>query len=236
MKLKYKRSVLGIAWSLVNPVAQLLVLGFVFRYILPLNIPHYLSFLFVGLLGWGWLHGALIAGATAIVDNGPLIKRPRFPAPILPVAVVSTHLIHFLFALPILLLAVVMDGQPLTVALFAFPVVLAIQFLLALACVYVISPLQVTYRDTQYLLSIFLMLMFYLTPVFYDVSSVPKRFRFLYRLNPMDRVVEAYRDILLSGRPPRVPGLAYVFLVSIAMLGYGYARFRQVSHAFAEEL
>src|SRR3990172_511666 len=100
MKLRYRRSVLGLAWTLLNPLAQLLVLNFVFSRILPLNIPNYPSFLFVGLLAWSWFQSSLINGTGAIVDNRDLIKRPGFPEAILPLVTVSANFIHFLLALP----------------------------------------------------------------------------------------------------------------------------------------
>ena len=82
MKLRYKRSVLGVAWSILNPLAQLLVFGFVFRFILPVKIPNYSSFLFCGVLAWNWFSSSLLLSTGAIVDNRDLIKRPGFPAAI----------------------------------------------------------------------------------------------------------------------------------------------------------
>ena len=96
MKLRYKRSVMGFAWSLLNPLAQLLVFSFVFTTVLPLNIPNYTVFLFTGLLPWTWFSGGLIEATEAIVGNRELIRRPGFPTAVLPVITILSHLVHFL--------------------------------------------------------------------------------------------------------------------------------------------
>ena len=114
MKLRYKRSILGIAWSLLTPLAQLAVYYLIFNVLLPLNIPNYLAFLFSGVLVWNWFQGSLYQATSTIVDNRELIKRPGFPAAILPAVTVTSHLIHFLLALPILFVFLVVGGTPLT--------------------------------------------------------------------------------------------------------------------------
>src|SRR5690606_19580849 len=98
MKLRYKRSVMGIAWSLLNPLAQLAVFGFVFRFVLPLDIPNYTAFLFIGILAWSWFQGSLQQATGAIVENGALIGYPGFPVAVLPVVTVTSHLVHYLLA------------------------------------------------------------------------------------------------------------------------------------------
>jgi len=98
MKLRYKRSILGIAWSLLTPLAQLVVYYFVFTVLLPLSVPNYVSFLFSGVLVWSWFQMSLFQATSAIVDNRELIKRTGFPAAILPMVTVTTQLIHFLVA------------------------------------------------------------------------------------------------------------------------------------------
>src|SRR6188768_4207585 len=102
MKLRYKRSILGIAWSLLTPLAQLAVFYVTFDVLLPLNVPNYLSFLFTGVLVWNWFQVSLYQATSTIVDNRELIKKPGFPTAILPVVTVASYLVHFLFALPIL--------------------------------------------------------------------------------------------------------------------------------------
>jgi lipopolysaccharide transport system permease protein len=183
-KLRYKRSTLGVAWSLLNPLAQMLVFYFVFSTVLPLNIPNYAVFLSTGILVWNWFQASLLAATGAIVDNPGLARRPGFPTAILPVVVVTSQLVHFLLALPILLVFLLLSEIPPTSAILALPLVIAIQFLLTLSLSYFCATAHVVFRDMQYLLGVLLLLGFYLSPVFYRTEVIPASYQWLYRFNP----------------------------------------------------
>jgi|SRR3972149_4225021 len=236
MKLRYKRSVLGIAWSLFNPLAQLLVLYFIFGLLFQFNIPHYSSFLFTGILAWNWFQSSLIQATGTIVDNRELIRRPAFPAAILPTVTVTSHLLHFLLAIPILMVFLMVDGIHLTFAILTLPIVIAIQYILILSLAFLIATLHVYFRDTQYLLSLFLQMLFYFTPVFYEASIVPARYRTLYDLNPMMHLIQAYRDILIKGELPDVQSLLVLSVVVVIFLSFSIIIFKRVSYHFVEEL
>ncbi len=236
MKLRYKRSILGIAWSLLNPLAQLLVFHFIFSLVLPLNIPNYSAFLFSGILVWTWFQTSLFTATGAIVDNPDLIRRPGFPMAILPVVTVMTHLIHFLLALPILLLFLLLSGTQFTSAILTLPLVIVLQFLLTLSLAYLVAAIHVTFRDTQYLLGIFLLLGFYLSPIFYETSLIPGRYQLFYRLNPMVGLVDAYRAILMRGELPNHLPLLALGGLAVGVLWFGYKVFMRSSYRFVEEL
>jgi len=236
MKLRYKRSVLGIAWSLLNPLFQMLVFIFLFRRVLSLNIPNYPSFVFTGVLAWSWFQSALLMATGAITGNRELIRRPGFPAAILPVVTVTANLIHFLLALPVLLLFLVLGGGRLTSAILTLPFVIVLQFLLILGLGYLVATVQVTFRDTQHLLGVFLMLLFYLTPVFYDASMIPARYQTLYHLNPMLHLITAYRAILIQGNLPDLRVLLALGVLGGVLLWLGHTVFTRASYHFVEEL
>lgn len=236
LKLRYKRSVLGIAWSLLNPLAQMLVFTFLFRRVLPLNIPNYPVFVFTGVLVWSWFSNAIMVSAGVIVDNRELIKRPGFPVPLLPVITVTTNLIQFLLALPILFAAIIIGGGALSISILLLPLIILIQFILTVSLGYIVSTLQVTFRDTQHLLSVLLLLLFYLTPVFYDSSMVPARFLFVYELNPMVHLMRAYRAILVLGVAPDPIALLALSALALLLLWLGLAIFIRASYRFVEEL
>lgn len=236
LKERYKRSVIGIAWSLLNPLAQWLVLSFVFSLVVPVKIAHYSSFVFSGILVWTWFQGSLLGGAMAITGHGSFIRQPGFPVALLPVVVVATNLIHFLLALPVLFGFLWIDGQRPSLVLLALPLVIGLQFLLSLGMVYVIATINVTFRDTQHLLAVALLLFFYLTPVFYDVSAVPEQFRPFYWLNPLTILLDSYRRILLEGSWPQPALLAPLGLVTLLCLWLGHRIFVGASYRFVEEL
>lgn len=235
LKLRYKRSVLGIAWSLLNPLSQLLVFSFLFRQILPLNIPNYPLYVFMGLLPWTWFQSSLFQATGAITDSRELIRWPGFPAAILPLVTITTHWIHFLLALPILLLFMLWNGKPLTGMLVLLPLIMGIQFLFTLSLAYLVATLQVKFRDTQHILGLLLFLTFYLTPIFYDASVVPARYRFLYDLNPMVYLLAAYRDSM-NGTWPNWVALLGISLLSLGLFWVGYRQFMRVRDRFVEEL
>jgi lipopolysaccharide transport system permease protein len=236
IRLRYNRSFLGIAWSLVIPLAQMLVFYFVFRTVLAIDIPNYHLFVFCGLLAWTWFQSSLVAAAGAITENRELVRRPGFPTSLLPVIPLITHLVHFLLALPILLLFELLSGGRLTGALLLLPVVIGVQLILTLSLADLIATFQVTFRDTRHLIGILLLLLFYLSPVIYDPRSVPDAYQPFYRLNPMVHLVDAYRAIFLRGEVPDCLALLVLGLLSAGVLWFTHAFFVQASYRFAEEL
>jgi lipopolysaccharide transport system permease protein len=236
LKLRYRRSVLGLLWTLLNPLAQLLVLHLVFRLVLPLNIPNYSLFLFTGLLAWNWFQASLFSGTGSIVDNRELIRRPGFPVAILPAVTVISYFIHFVLALPILLIFMFLSGIHFSIAFLVLPVVFASQFVFTLGLIYLLATIQVTFRDTQYLLGILLFLGFYLTPVFYDSRALPLQAQNLYHLNPMVTILDAYRSVFIHSKFPESLPLILVGLASVSLLWITYQVFRKASHRFVEEL
>ncbi len=235
-KLRYKRSVMGIAWSLLVPLAQLWVFYVVFHTILPLNIPNFTSFLFIGILPWNWFQTALLMSSGALVDNRDLVKQVGFPVAILPVVAVLSQAIHFLLSLPILAAFLWFDGFRPSLALISFPLVVLVQFVLTLSLSYVFATIQVKFRDIQHLLGIVLFLMFYVTPIFYDSSAIPADIQPLYRANPLVYLIDAYRAILMRGQFPASPALLVVLGSSALILMVGYAIFMRARNRFVEEL
>lgn len=236
LKLRYKRSVLGIGWSLLNPLLQFAVFYVVFRWIVPVNIPDFAVFLLTGILAWNWFQHSLSYGCTAITDNAALLRQPGFPAAMLPVVTVASNLVNFVLALPILILALFAFGHPPTAAVAFVPLVIVVQFVLTLGLVYVLCAVHVTYRDTQYILGVLLTLAFFASPVFYSIASVPAAWRAWYSLNPLVPLLESYRAALVDGRAPDVAALAGVGVLAVAMLAFGYFVFVRSSRDFLEEI
>jgi lipopolysaccharide transport system permease protein len=236
MKVLYKRSILGVAWTMILPLLQLLICSFMFRAVMKVQVCSYASFAFSGLLAWTWFQASLIDASGCIIKQYALIKQPSFPTSMLPVASVSTWLIHYILGLPVLLVFLGFDGIRVTPAIFFLPVVLFIQFLFTLALSYPLAALNVTFRDTQHTLTVCMNLAAYVTPVFYSLSSVPERYRALYALNPMTHLLQAYRDVLLFGTHPQWLSLVALAIVASVLLAFGHWFFKKQSLRFVEEL
>jgi lipopolysaccharide transport system permease protein len=234
--LRYKRSYFGVAWSLLVPLAQLAVMYVVFGNFFPMQVPHFITFLFSGLLPWTWFQSSLTAASNTIVENRDLTKLAGFPVAILPAVTVISQLAHFLLSLPILFAFALIDGLGLKPVLLLLPFVILVQFAFTLSLAYIVATLQVSFRDTQHLLGIGLLLMFYLTPIFWDSNQISEPFRTLMLLNPVASLLGAYRSIVMQARVPSIAPLLTVAVISAAILRIGQKLFLQARNRFVEEL
>src|SRR6185369_10470199 len=148
-----------------------------------------------------------------------------FPVAVLPTITVFSQFIHFLLALPIMAAFLVVDGYRPEPSLAALPLVILFQFALTLSLAYIVATLQVKFRDTQYLLGIVLFLFFYLTPVFWDDTSIPEPYRTIMHFNPVAVLLNAYRAILVRGQWPEFIPLLTVGAGSLVVLSMGYSLF-----------
>jgi len=236
LKIRYQRSLLGIAWSWLKPLAQLLVLYFVFDYLMPMAVPNYATFLFAGVLAWNWFGSATVASASSITSSPELVRRPGFPTRILPALVVSNEAIHFVLALPILLVVAWWQTGFAGAALLALPIVVVVQFLFTLSLCYGIAASHVRFRDTQDAVGIVIMVAFYLTPVFYSPGQFASGFDALYLLNPMAQILGAYRAIVIEHSWPNAFSLLGVLACSGLIMFASLRLFEHESATFVEEL
>lgn len=236
MKLMYKRSTLGIAWTLISPLLELLVFIFVFQVVIKIDIPQYSSYVFTGLLVWNWFQNSLFQATGVIISSRALIRQPGFPTAILPITVVTTGLIHLVLALPILVIFLLVDGAKLTPLILLLPLLQLVQFALTVTFAYFLAALNVTFRDTQHTLGVLLQFWFYLTPIFYEIKTIPGEYWYVYGLNPMVHIVTCYRQILIWGTQPDWLALAIISAVSLVLLPVGYQLFKRQSLRFVEEI
>ncbi|MCT2398392.1 ABC transporter permease [Novosphingobium mangrovi (ex Huang et al. 2023)] len=236
LKIRYQRSAIGLGWSLMKPLSQLLVFATVFSKVLPLNIENYTTFVFTGVLAWSWFSTSLTSSTIAVTANRELVRRPGFPVFLLPVLTIVSQGVHFLLALPLLLIcAVVQTGLP-GPAIVSLPLVIVMQFLLTLGVCYLAAAAHVYFRDVEHLVGICVMLGFYVTPVFYRPIQADHTFAFLTTLNPFAWLLECYRSIFLGHAFPDAITLAKLLVVSVPLVAIGAWVFRHVSYRFVDEL
>ena len=236
MKAKYKVASLGYLWSVAQPLASAIIFYFVFKIVIRINIESYPLFLIIGLFAWQWFAVAVNNSLTSLVHNASIIKKINFPRELIPVSIVVVEMIHFIITTPLLLGMVLSVGFKLHLnTLFVFPAVLVLQFLFTLAACLFVSAANLFFRDMERLVSIFMMLLFYLTPVVYAFDMVPARLQHYLLLNPMAIIVTSWRDVLLHGSV-KWPELAVVTLLSAGSLVASYWVFSKLSPRFAELL
>ncbi len=236
LKLRYQRSVIGLGWSLMKPLSQLIVFSIVFNTILPLNIPHYTTFVFAGVLIWSWFSGSVGAATVAITSSKELVRRPGFPVGLLPMLTVIGQGVHFVLALPLLVVCAMLDAGFPGLPLLALPVMVLLQMLLTLGVCYMLAAAHVYFRDTEHLVAIVLMLGFYITPVFYRPIGKDHDFSFLTEYNPVAWLLHGYRAILVDGQWPALGTMAAILAFSLPLLVLGVIWFQRVSARFEEEL
>jgi lipopolysaccharide transport system permease protein len=208
---RYRASVLGFFWSLLNPLLLLAVYAVVFTYIFSPRFPGgnpYPMFLFSGLLPWMLFSGAVLDGSATLVDNGPLLAKVMCPPEIFPAVTVISHLVHHLLAVPVLLVAMALSAAAgLHAFPWTFPLLAAalIPWLLTAGGVtFAVSALSVHYRDMRDLTGHLLNLLFFCSPIIYSLEGlqVPVALRRILVLNPMGSLVTIYRDVVFTGRVP----------------------------------
>lgn len=242
LKARYRGSLLGWLWSLLNPLLLLVVYSVVFTQIIPAKfggVSNYPLFLFCGILPWTWFSSSLLESSTSIVAGGGLLKKILFPAEVLPLVAVLANGVHFLLALPVLLLCLVLFGlAPTAAALWFFPVA-AIQLLLTLGLALPVAALSVHFRDLRDLLANFLTLWFFASPVIYPfsfVENLPPWLRLVLQLNPMTHLMMGYQGAFLFPGEIAVRRLALLALGSLVVFLLGFWIFDRLRDTLAEEV
>jgi homopolymeric O-antigen transport system permease protein len=231
----HRMTALGWAWPLVRQLAMLGVLVFVFSNVVDLGIENYASFVFTGLIAWSWFATGITAATSSLVAQRHLLFQARFPAAILPVVALTVPLLDVALALPVLLVLVAADqGLPWTIAL--VPLLVLLQFVLMTGIAWMTAAASVFFRDVPNLVGVGLLLLFYLTPVFYGLRGLPSRFERALQLNPLTTIVEAYRAAVLGDPAPAAGRVAAVVGVSLLGAVVGLVIFNRVKDRFVDYL
>lgn len=233
---RYKGSVLGFLWTFINPLLQLVVYTMVFSVILRAGIEKYYLFLFVALIPWLFFSTCISYGCAVILNEKNLVAKIYFPRQVLPVAFVTSNFVNMLYSFVVVLAVVVFSVKVSIPALCCLPIVMVVEYVLALGCTLLVSAVTVYFRDLQHILGIVMMAWQFLTPVMYPVDMVPENMLSLFYLNPMTTVISAYRDILYYGRVPEIETLLIPAALAAVLLVIGVLVFERLQKNFAEEL
>ncbi len=241
VKARYKQSILGYFWVILNPLAQMLVMSFAFSIILRIptnaasNIPYSL-FLFVGLLPWNLFSNSLSSSANSLVSSASLITKIYFPRTILVIATIIAKIVDFLFSLLILIGYLIAFQIPISIHLIWVIPIFLIQQIFTLGLSLFLAASNLIYRDIQYLLGLVLTLWMYLTPIIYPSDIVPDNFKILFQLNPLSVIINAYRQTVLGGGEPNYTSLFIAFCVSLLTILIGLTYFKSREKIFADNI
>jgi len=234
---RYKGSVLGFLWTFINPLLQLVIYTIVFSIILRAGIDKFYLFLFVALVPWIFFSSAVTGGSTSILSQQDMVKKIYFPRQVLPIAYVTSSFVNMLLCFCVIFVVLVVDGVGLNLkALFYLPIIMLVEYILALGIGMLSAALTVYFRDLEYILGIITMAWMYLTPIMYDVNMIPDEFRLIFNLNPMTPIIVAYREILYYKQVPELSNLCHAMILGIFILILGSVVFSKLQRNFAEEL
>jgi lipopolysaccharide transport system permease protein len=233
---RYKQAILGVAWAALQPLAMMAVFSIIFTVFIPVQtdgVP-YPIFSLTALLPWLLLSTALIAGSSSLVNNMTLVTKVQFPKEILPLAHVGAAAFDCAIGTLILATALVIYHSPLSWSLLIVPCLVVIQVVLTSGLVLLTSAATVRYRDIRFIIPLVVQLWLYATPIIYPLSSVPASWQVVLRVNPMTTIIEGYRDAVLYSRVPMWHDVAWVAVVSVAILVIGYVYFKHTEAWFAD--
>ena len=233
---RYKNSILGIFWSFLNPLFQLLVYSVIFGSLLASGDSTYPIYICVALIPWTYFTTTVSASSFTIIGNADIIKKVYFPREILPISVNTSGAVNFIISSIIILAFTIFSGIGLSYYVFLYPLVLLIQYVLQLGIAFVLSSITVYFRDLEHIIGIVLMAMFYGTPIVYKLEQLPAKLQILMNLNPMTHIINAYRAIFYYKTLPDFKALGILASLSIIFLIIGYLIFKKLQKGFAEEL
>ncbi len=234
---RYKGSVLGFLWTFINPLLQLAVYTVVFSFILKTNIERYYLYLFVALIPWIFFSSSITVGAASVVAQKDLIKKIYFPRMVIPISYVTSSFVNMLLCFIVIFAVILFSGVGFNfTALLTLPVIMLVEYLLALGMALLASAVTVYFRDLEHILGIVSMVWMYMTPIMYDKSMIPERLLPVYNLNPMTHIISCYRDVLYCRQMPDLTSLVSAAALGLFFLIFGGFVFNKLQRHFAEEL
>lgn len=233
---KYKGSFLGVLWSFINPLLSVVVYAIVFHYIMRFQIDHYLIYLISGIIPWTFFTNSVNAGLNSILYNANLIKKVYFPRVILPISGVTSCLVNFAISCIIVILFALLGGVGISVYIFLLPLVAIVQYVFTLGIAFIVSAVEIYVRDIEHIITFFMSMLFYVTPILYTPDYVPDKFSWILKLNPLAYIINAYHSIIYYKELPNMANLCAVFAFSVILFFVGYKIFDKLQRGFAEEV
>jgi len=236
IKVRYKQSILGAAWAVLQPLSLTIVFTIVFSYFtrVPTGDTPYPVFAYTALLPWTLFSTAISFAVPSLVINMALVTKIYFPKEILPLASIGAAIIDFLIGLFVFIIMLIFFKRPIYVTILWLPVILLVQISLMVGVSLIAASINVFYRDIRFVIPLVLQIWLYASPVIYPSSMVPDQYRLLYSLNPMVGIIDGYRNITLNGVSPINVELLISISISLPIAIFGYWFFKKSEPEFAD--
>lgn len=236
IKVRYKQSILGVLWAILQPLSLMVVFSVIFTRIVqvPTQGLPYPIFSYTALLPWTFFSASIGLATPSLISNFSLVTKIYLPREIFPVSAVIASFVDFLVATVVFVGLIAFYRVPVRVTVVMVPLLVCIQTLLILGVALAASAVNVFYRDVRFVVPLGLQLWMYATPIIYPITLVPERYRMLYLLNPMTPLIQSYRAVMLEGVWPDWRGLAISAGISATVFILGYVYFKRVEWRFAD--
>lgn len=231
-KTRYKRSVLGVLWSMLNPLLTMCVQYLVFSNLFKWDVDNYAVYLLIGTVTFNFFSEASQAALSSITGSASLITKVYIPTYVFPIAKVLSSCINLCFSTLALYLIIFLQGMSLNVYHLLIPVLYVALILFTCGMGLILSALMVYFRDTQFLYGVIIVLWMYLTPLFYPIDIIPENMMGIYSLNPMYQYVTFFRTLVLDGVMPGIAQFGWCFGYAIAFMIIGFFVFRKLKRNF----
>ncbi|MCP3794777.1 ABC transporter permease [Paenibacillus sp. FSL M7-0802] len=233
IKIKYRRSILGVIWSVLQPLMMMIVLTMVFASLFKSNIPHFAIYVLTGRIIWDLFSSGTIMAMDSVVGNASLIKKVYIPKYIFPLSKCFSSLVNTAFALiALVIVAIVSGGVKLTPNLFLIPIPLFYTFLFGVGLSFILSAYTVFFRDLKYLYEVLLTAWMYFTPQFFPMSIIPDNLKIVFELNPLYYTLQMFRDVVMYGVTPTLQQHLICASIGVVTLIIGLLVFRRKQDDF----
>lgn len=233
---RYKNTLFGFLWVVINPLMQMFVIGFVFRFFIKEPIANYYFYLLIGLLIWNFFSLSLSKSTPSIVNERNLIKKAKFEHMVIPLSIILSNFVHLMAAFLLLIVPIMFLG---ILSVYNLPylilgIVLLLTFTTGLS--FLTSALDVKYRDINFFVQAVLIVWFYATPIVYSIYVIPHNLIWLWRLNPMTSIIQLFQNGLISAPPPGIAMLSSNAFIILLIAAIGFRVFKSESKYFDDWL
>lgn len=233
---RYQETVLGLAWTLISPLIMAGVLIFLVQNVMGSDSRRFSSYIYIGVLVFGWFRGALSQATRSAVNNRTLARRPGFPPEVLPLIPVTNNLVDFLLSMPVLATILIIGGSDINASILLLPFLIACQYLITAGLAYITAIGHVLFRDVGHVVDLLLTVGFFLTPIFYEITQAPERYRWIFWLNPLVPLLEGYRSILIHAESPSAGILFGSAIGGVIAIIIGVCVFRRAMPKYVEAI
>ena len=227
LKVRYRRSLLGFFWTMLQPLMTMAVLHVVFSTVFRFDVPNYPVYVLAGILFWNFFSQSITASMNSLQGNSGLLQKVAVPPAVFPIATVISGVVNLLLAMIPLFAILIVTGHPLRPALFFLPISILIATIFTLGAGLLLSPLAVFFSDVIELVGVVMTLLMYLTPIFYPIKIVPPNLLWMVRFNPARSILEVFRDPIFHGKIPPATHLGVAVTIAFGVLLLGIWSFRR---------